>query len=328
MKRKFYSVIILSVVLFIPKIADSQVKKYPGKKLFIVNSYHKGYFWSDGEQEGLEKALAGTGIEVKVAYMDAKNNPSVEFSKQAAAKVKKTIDEFKPDILVTIDENAYTYVAMGYYCGKDLPVLFCGLDWDVSPYGKVCKNTTGILEIPLTESNSNHLRKFAKGKRVGVLGYDSPGEHDSFKHIPEYFNGEVICMEYVKDFASWKQKFLEIQDKADMLYLASPAGIKDWDIKEAEKFVLENVRVPIGADAGSAMLPVVLLGITKVPQEQGEYLAHAAMRILAGEKPSDIPIVKNKKGDLYLNLKIAEKIGVIFTPSMLRNAKEVIGKEK
>jgi len=135
-------------------------------------------------------------------------------------------------------------------------------------------------------------------------------------------------MEFVGDFESWKQKFLEFQNKADILYLASPDGIKNWDMKEAEKFVLENVRIPVGADAAPAILPLVLLGVTKDPQEQGEYAVSTALKILNGEKPSDIPIVKNKKGNLYLNLKIAEKIGAIFTPSMLRNAEEIISKEK
>jgi ABC-type uncharacterized transport system substrate-binding protein len=134
-------------------------------------------------------------------------------------------------------------------------------------------------------------------------------------------------MEFVKDFDSWKQKFLELQDKADMIYLASPDGIKNWDMQKAEQFVLKHVRVPVGTDAAPALITLTLLGVTKDPQEQGEYAAQTALRILDGEKPADIPIAKNKKGNLNLNLKIAEKLGIIFPPAMLRNAKEIIDKK-
>jgi ABC-type uncharacterized transport system substrate-binding protein len=328
MAGKFFPIIILSIVLLMPKIADSQVKKYAGKKILYVNSYHKGYYWSDGEQEGAEKALAGSGVELKIVYMDTKNNPSEDFSKEAGLKVKNLIDEFKPDVLIVADDNAFKYVVMPYYRDAHLPVVFCGINWDASIYGVPYKNTTGMLEVSLVESTYNHLKKFAKGNRVGFLAFDSSNERKNAEYYPPYFKDGSFSMEFVGDFESWKQKFLEFQNKADILYLASPDGIKNWDMKEAEKFVLENVRIPVGADAAPAILPLVLLGVTKDPQEQGEYAVSTALKILNGEKPSDIPIVKNKKGNLYLNLKIAEKIGAIFTPSMLRNAEEIIIKEK
>jgi ABC-type uncharacterized transport system substrate-binding protein len=35
---------------------------------------------------------------------------------------------------------------------------------------------------------------------------------------------------------------------------------------------------------------------------------------------SSIPVAENKKGKLVLNLALAEKLGVVFAPSMLKNA--------
>lgn len=328
MKSKILLLIILSASLLLPQTADTETKKYPGKKILYVNSYHQGYYWSDGEQEGAQKILADTSIELKIVYMDTKNNPSPEFSKQAGLKVKELIEEFKPDVLIVADDNAFKDVVMPYYRDSGLPVVFCGINWDISVYGAPYTNTTGMLEISLVDSTYNHLKKFAKGSRIGLLAFDSPGERKNAEYYPLYLKEELICMEFVKDFESWKQKFLEFQDTADVLYITSPDGIKNWNIEEAEKFVLEHVRIPLGSDAAPAILPLVLLGAMKVPEEQGEYTARTALRILDGEKPSDIPIAKNRKGDLYLNLKIAEKLGIIFTPSMLRTAKEIIDKEK
>jgi ABC-type uncharacterized transport system substrate-binding protein len=63
-----------------------------------------------------------------------------------------------------------------------------------------------------------------------------------------------------------------------------------------------------------------LIGMTKIAEEQGEWSARTALRILNGTRPSDIPIVTNEKGMLYVNLNIAEKLGVIVKPELLKNA--------
>jgi hypothetical protein len=235
------------------------------------------------------------------------------------------IEGFKPDVVICADDNAFKYVIMPYYRDAALPVVFCGINWEISIYGAPYKNTTGMIEIALIGSLYRHLRKFAKGDRIGLLGYDTWNEHKHAEYAANCIEGGFASMEFVKDFDSWKQKFIELQDKVDMLYLTAPDGIKNWNIAEAERFVLENVYIPVGIDASSILAPLGLIGLPKIPEEQDEYAARAALRILDGEKPSNIPVVTNKKGDLYLNLKIADKLGVIFPPLMLRNAKGIIG---
>jgi hypothetical protein len=274
---------------------------------------------------GAEKVLTDAGVELKIVYMDTKNNPSDEFSRRAALRVKKIIDEFKPDAIISADDNAFKYVIMPYYRDSNLPVVFCGINWDVSIYGAPYPNTTGIIEIGLIEDVYKHLKKFSRGSRMAILAYDSWNERKNAQYAARYIEGGFFCQEYVKDFASWKRKFIELQDKVDMLYIAAPDGIKGWDTKEAEKFVLEHARILLGTDASVAQVPLTLLGLTKIPQEQGECAARMVLDIFGGKKPSEITVVRNKKGDLYLNFKIAEKLNIIFPPAMIRNAKGIIG---
>ncbi|MEI8349974.1 MAG: ABC transporter substrate binding protein [Candidatus Omnitrophota bacterium] len=320
-KGKFFLVIILIVALLLPRIADCQIKKYRGKKILYVNSYHKGYYWSDGEQQGAQNVLAPSGVELRIAYMDAKNNPSEEFNKQAGLKVKKLIEEFEPDVLIVADDNAFKYIVMPYYRDADLPVVFCGINWDISIYGAPYKNTTGMLEVGLIEQVYEHLRKFAKGNRIGFLSPDVLSERRNGEYFAQHIPGGFTYKEYVPDFETWKRKYLEIQDKVDMLIFSTPIGVKDWDWDKAEQFVLENIKVPIEGDIG-----IALFEIAKIPEEQGEYVARTALKILDGEKPANIPIVKNKKGSLCLNLKVAEKLGVIFSPGLLRSAAKIVRK--
>jgi ABC-type uncharacterized transport system substrate-binding protein len=44
------------------------------------------------------------------------------------------------------------------------------------------------------------------------------------------------------------------------------------------------------------------------------------LSILDGKSPADIPLTENKKGQLIVNLDLADKLGVVFAPSLLKNA--------
>ncbi|MFA5100826.1 MAG: ABC transporter substrate binding protein [Candidatus Omnitrophota bacterium] len=299
---------------------------YKNKKIVYLNSYHRGYHWSDGELSGARDELAHTGVEFRVFYMDTKRNPSHAYGKFIGMKTKRFIEKFRPDVIIAADDNAFEYVIKPYYRDAAVPVVFCGINWDVSIYKAPYRNTTGVIEIGLVGQTYKLLRPYAKGNKVGIIGFDTDSERKNAQYYPRQIDARCVRMDFVKDFESWKRSFLEVQKQVDIVIVADPSGIKNWDEKKAEEFVLANVRIPVGTET-QAMMPVCLLGLTKIPQEQGRYAAAMALKIIDGVKPADMPIVANKKGDLHLNLKMAEKLNIIFTPSMLRSAKVIIDKE-
>jgi ABC-type uncharacterized transport system substrate-binding protein len=72
------------------------------------------------------------------------------------------------------------------------------------------------------------------------------------------------------------------------------------------------------------MMPVGLIGFIKSPEEQGLWAAGAANKILNGTEPSAIPVAKNTKGDLHLNMKLARKLGITFDLKLVKMAQNVI----
>jgi hypothetical protein len=83
--------------------------------------------------------------------------------------------------------------------------------------------------------------------------------------------------------------------------------------------MLENVdtakALPITYNTWT--LDVSLLAYAKRSKEQGTWSAKAALEILDGKAPADIPISKNVEGDLLLNTTFAEKFGVTFSAADL-----------
>lgn len=294
--------------------------KYTGKKIIYINSYHAGYDWSDREQKGAEDTLKNTGIDLKIIYMDAKNNPSEEFSIQAAKKIKAQIEEYKPDVVITADDNAFKYIIKPYY--KDdmtQPVVYSGINWNATAYGAPYKNTTGIVEIALIDELITKLAPYAKGMRVGFITADVLSERSNAEYYTKYTKTSLAQTYFVKNFTEWKSKFLQLQNKVDIILLGVSAGITGWDDAQAEQFVMANLKVPTGVEA-DWMMKYALVGYTKIPNEQGEWAAAAALKIIDGTAPSDIPPTTNTKGNLFVNLNIAKKLNVVIQPDLIKNA--------
>ncbi|MEK7558252.1 MAG: ABC transporter substrate binding protein [Patescibacteria group bacterium] len=304
------------------KKAETTAGKYSGKKILYIDSYHQGYDWSDGITKGIHSILDGSGALLEIVRMDTKQNPEESFKKDAALKAKAEIESFKPDVLIVSDDNAFSYLVKEYYRDAALPIVFSGLNWDASLYGAPYKNTTGMVEVSLTNQIIDHLKGFAKGNRLGYISADNETERKNLTYYGSLLGITFDKSYFVKDFSAWREQFKQLQGEVDMIIFENNAGIANWDEGAAESFALAETRVPVGT-TNPWIMNYALLGITKIPEEQGEWSAEAALKILDGTPPSSIPLVKNKRGKLIVNFKIANKLDIVFAPSVLRNA-EVI----
>ncbi len=303
--------------------STTEQTEYAGKRILWVDSYHEEYAWSAGIEEGIQSGLEGSGVDLKIVRMDTKRNSGDEFGQQAGLKTKAEIESFNPDIVIACDDNAQKYLIVPYFKDTELPVIFCGVNWDASPYGYPASNVTGMVEIDLVRQMVDLLEPYAEGDRIAYLTGDSNTERKVFgTYNDRFFNGQ-LQEAFVTDFDEFKSEYLRLQDEVDMLYFGNNAGITGWDDAEAEAFILENAKIPSGSSS-DWMSPYVLLVVGKSAAEQGEWAAETALSILDGTPVSDIPLVENKESSLILNLNLADKLGVVFTPSMLRYA-EIYG---
>src|SRR5512143_1345768 len=178
--------------------------------------------------------------------MDTKRNGSEEAKKQAGEKAKQEIDTWKPDVVITADDNAVQYVIIPYYKGSSIPFVFCGVNWDTSAYGFPWDNVTGMLEVAVVPPLLDAMGKVAKGKRVAFLGPDNETSRKDAEGITKKFNVQMT-EKYAGTFDEWKAAFDEIQNQADMVIVINNAGIKGWNDDEAKKFTREHTRVPTGS---------------------------------------------------------------------------------
>lgn len=288
---------------------------YAGKTVLYVNSYHLGFPGSDPITEGIRSVLDPLAIDWRIIYMDTKRNPSQAFARAAAQHVKAEIEALRPDVVIASDDNASKYLIMPYYRDADLPFVFCGVNWDASVYGFPYQNVTGMVEVALVPEILSHLKRYAKGNRIGFIGGDRLSEHKNFQHYTGRFQIRFEKAYFASTFGQWKAGFQQLQDEVDMVMMTSHVGIPDWNDREAQAFVERHTRVPVGTEHEWEM-PFALVGVLKDFREMGEWSARAALKILDGTAPTQIPITANQRGRLVFNPRIAARLEITELPPL------------
>jgi ABC-type uncharacterized transport system substrate-binding protein len=306
-------------------MTGAAVGGYSGKKILWVDSYHQGYEWSDGVENGIREVLNNKGIDLRVFHMDTKRNDSEEFGRKAGLKAKAVVEEIKPDVVIATDDNAQKHLVEPYLKDSELPVVFSGVNWDASMYGYPCKNVTGMIEVDLVKEMVDHFKQYARGDRVGYISPDTETERKMSDIWNERFFDGKMKVYLVETFEELQREFLRAQEEMDMLFIANNAGIRDWNPMAAEKFFLRSTKVPTGTIL-QFLDKLVVFTLGKYPEEQGEYAAQVALGILDGAKPTDFPLVTNKRAKLTVNLKMARAAGIVLPVSVLKTA-NVIGQE-
>ena len=164
----FFTLLLLFACIFPLKVLAD--------KCLFVSSYHPGYAWSDGVERGIRSTLEGK-CEIKQFNMDTKRNKHPEHMRKAGLEVKQIIDRWKPDIVITADDNAAKYVIQAHFKDHEIPFVFCGINWTADEYGFPYSNVTGMVEVapiyPLLEKVKDLM---PDAKRAIYLGADTVTE--------------------------------------------------------------------------------------------------------------------------------------------------------
>ncbi|MBT3046100.1 MAG: ABC transporter substrate binding protein [Candidatus Thiodiazotropha sp.] len=293
-----------------------------GKCLFI-SSYHSGYAWSDGVENGLRGTLDGK-CDLKQFDMDTKRHKDEASKKSAALTAKGIIESWKPDVVITADDNAAKYVIQPFYKDHRVPFVFCGINWNVDEYGFPYTNTTGMVEVAPIDALFEKARNIQGGAHRAIyIGANTLTEKKNLKRFQRAAEKYNLSLEHrlVNSTSDWLAAYSEAQEY-DFVVIGSNSGINDWNLESVTEHVVKATKTLSLTNHGW-MMPYTILGLTKVPEEHGEWAGLAALAILEGTKPTEIPIVSNRKWDIWINHAILDTSGIRFPESLLRKAKKV-----
>ncbi|MES9993293.1 MAG: ABC transporter substrate binding protein [Candidatus Thiodiazotropha sp.] len=292
-------------------------------RCLFISSYHSGYAWSDGVESGLRATLDGK-CDLMQFDMDTKRHKDEASKKGAALKAKGIIESWKPDVVITADDNAAKYVIQPFYKDHQVPFVFCGINWTVDGYGFPYENTTGMVEVAPIDALFEKARNIQGGAHDAIyIGANTLTETKNLKRFQRAAEKYNISLQHrlVNTTSDWLEAYTEAQE-FDFVVIGSKSGINDWN-SESVIAHLDKTTKTLSLTNHGWMMPYSILGLTKVPEEHGEWAGLAALAILEGTKPTEIPIVSNRKWDIWINHSILETSGIRFPESLLRKAKKV-----
>ncbi len=292
-------------------------------KCLFVSSYHKGYAWSDGVERGLRSVLEGK-CELRQFDMDTKRNKSTEHKVQSALKAKEIIESWKPDIVITADDNAAKYLIQAHYKDSDVPFVFNGVNWTAEEYGFPYSNVTGMVEVaPIRDMLETAARIAAPGRQAFYLGANTLTEEKNLRRVKDAASelGIQLDSRLASTSSEWIDAFKRAQSY-DFVVLGSNSGINDWNKRRIVDSVARYSR-RLTVTSHGWMMPYAMFGMTKVPEEHGEWSGQVALAILEGAKPEEIPIISNRKCDLWSNEPLLQAAGVQLPKALKHKAKRI-----
>jgi PAS domain S-box-containing protein len=102
-----------------------------GRRVLVLNSYHAGYSWSDGELQGLQRVLsrAFPGLIPSVEFLDAKRDPALLHHEEQLAYIRHKYDGGRFDLIITLDDAALQFaLEHRQVLGEEVPIVFGGVN--------------------------------------------------------------------------------------------------------------------------------------------------------------------------------------------------------
>lgn len=280
----------------------------------------------DGAREGFLKALTDAGYKdgenIKIEYQNAQGDQAV-----AQSIAEGFVSDSKDLILAIATPTAQA----AYNATKDIPVLITAVTDPVQAglaksLEKSETNVTGTSDATPIDKQFALIRELLpESKKVGIVyntsELNSEVQVAQAKVIAQKYGLELVIkgVTAVNELAQVLDSLLK---EVDVLYTPT-----DNLIVSATPLVVKKAtenKVPligcIEDQVNQGALATETIDYYKLGYQTGE----VAVRILKGEKPSDISIKTLEKTDLMINQKTAEALGIKIPDEVLKRAKKII----
>jgi hypothetical protein len=160
------------------------------------------------------------------------------------------------------------------------------------------------------------------GIRGVYIGTDALSEIKDFKFLAKEATGMGLTIDrvVVENQQEWMSAF-EQANEADFMSLGTSSGIEGWDEEALLPFVREHVDKLI-LTSYLEMMPFAMVGFVKIPEEQGEWAAKTAIAIHQGVPIQRIPIIANRKWEVYENASLLKLSDIKITKALGARAKK------
>jgi PAS domain S-box-containing protein len=311
--------LIISLSVFIP-VANAQEEQT--KRVLVLNSYHKGFLWTDNIVKGIESVLGPeeNDIELKIEYMNSKTTKyDSPYKEKLYELYKYKYGNQTFNLIISSDDNAFNFL-LEYHedLFPDTPIVFCGVNNLEAPNLVDPSVFTGIFEWA-TEAKATLDQAFKfhlETKKVVIIADTSPTGIQSFKNIQRQIKGykdvEFIRFDDSMSMSEIKDNLSKLSEDTIVLYATffRDSTGRYFSIPEGISAVTSSSNRPVYTMRLQYLPYNVVGGNIMGGVLQGEVAAEIALRILNGEKVENIPVVEISPTQYMFNYEQLERFGI------------------
>ena len=124
-------IVVLFLAVSFPSLANATPRTDQPRRILILNSYHKGFKWTDDEVRGAKAVLLKEikDIEIYIKYLDTKRIRSKDYLQLFKQMLQMKYDKVQLDAVIATDDNALSFL-LKYHKEPfgEVSVVFCGVN--------------------------------------------------------------------------------------------------------------------------------------------------------------------------------------------------------
>ena len=281
--------------------------------------------------DGIEAALSEKGITPEFQYAELGAAPDKATKEKRGKEAAEKAMAADPDVVVVLDDECVKYV--GLEVAKQIPVVFGYIFSAPKALGLPQPNITGITRRSYAPDIWSLANQLFGAKTVALLSKDSQSMAGVRKVLManadklEQGTGVRVEEMYLCDtFDQWSDHVKNW--KQDLIYLADTSRIQKADgttmsRSELTSWTVENAEVPVIAAAEKDAEAGAVFAVVASERQNGYQAGKMALKILDGTPVSEIPMEESTKGNLLINAKTVEKMGVDIPYDVLSSADKI-----
>jgi PAS domain S-box-containing protein len=334
MALKINKLLAWTALLFFTFCAPQAKAQADMKRVLVLHSYHKGLGWTDSITKGIEAAFSKSKFPIEIFYefMDTKRIFDEAYLNKLAELYQYKYRKRHFDAIISSDDHAFRFLLAHHDAlFPQTPVVFCGVNYFKDDFIANTDYFTGVVEsfsikgtIDGALAIDPEIRQIYAVVDKTVTGQANRKLLDAV--IPEYAGR--LQFKYItdQDMSQVQQTVGHLPDESVVLLLSytSDRSGNTFSLEQSAELVCRASNRPVFGFWDFYLNHGIVGGMLTTGVAHGREAANMALRILAGEKPTNIPVLKESPNRYIYDYAEMRKFGIL--PKQLPAGSTVINR--